>query len=377
MANKREAKAIQFLAKGDCIKPVGRSRFLVRSQSNPQKWYKVVWQRDHWCCECKDYLRRKVRCKHIYAIRYFLAIRDITKRMQDSKNVVTCKICGSDEFLVKYGPRYNQSGTVQKFYCKRCNIFSTDRNGYERMKNQTMTIVCALDLFFRNLSLREVQQHLQSTFGIDVSHVTIYNWIKKYVELVKSYTEDLKAITSERWHCDETLIRLRGRQMVLWCLLDSETRQLIAQHISQNRGKEDARILLAKGKRSSKTSPLQIVTDGNPAYNGAIETEFGGKNRSGGSTPRTLHIVGPLVGKINNNKLERFNGSIKARLKPMGHLNSAEGARTFADGYEIHYNFIREHQSLNGRTPAEMAKMSEEKMNWRSLIDKASSAKDV
>ena len=243
------------------------------------------------------------------------------------------------------------------------------------MKNQTMTVVCALDLFFRGISLREVQQHLQSTFGIDVSYVTIYNWIKKYVELVNSYTKDLKAKTSDRWHADETLIKVRGRQMVLWCLLDSETRQLIAQHISQNRSKEDATILFKKGKKSSKTSPRQLITDGLASYNDAIQTEFGAKNQAPRSNRRTLHIVGPLVGKINNNKIERFNGSIKGRLRSMGHLNTVEGAKTFGEGYQIHYNFIREHQALNGRTPAEMAKISDEKVNWRQLIEKASRTK--
>lgn len=376
MANKREAKAIQFLVKGNSIKLISRSQFLVRSQSNPQKWYEVTWQRDHWRCECEDYLKRNVRCKHVYGIQYFLAIRDITQGVQDSKNEFACKICGSDKSLVKYGPRHNQSGTVQKFYCKQCNKFSTDRRGYERMKNQTMTIVCALDLFFRGISLREVQQHLQSTFGIDVSYVTIHNWIRKYVELVNNYTKNLKATTSARWHADETLIRVRGRQMVLWCLLDSETRQLIAHHIGQNRGKEEATILFKKGKKSSKTFPFEVVTDGLSSYDEAI-AEFAEENHKLGSQQRILHIRGPLTGKINNNKIERFNGSIKGRLKPMGHLNSAAGAKTFGKGYEIHYNFIREHQSLNRRTPAEIAKLSERKMNWRQLIEKASKTRNV
>jgi transposase-like protein len=244
------------------------------------------------------------------------------------------------------------------------------------MKNQTMTIVCALDLFFRGISLREVEQHLRSTFGIDVSYVTIYNWIKKYVELVHGYTQDLEAETSARWHADETLIKVRGRQMVLWCLLDSETRRLIAHHISHSRSKEDATVLFRKGKKSSKASPDEIVTDGARAYD-VIETEFGTKNHNLRLTQRPMHIVGPLVGKINNNKIERFNGSIKGRLKAMGHLNSTEGARTFGKGYEIHYNFIRKHQSLDGRTPAEISKMSHEEMNWRELIEIASKTKSV
>jgi hypothetical protein len=56
----------------------------------------------------------------------------------------------------------------------------------------------------------------------------------------------------------------------------------------------------------------------------------------------------------------------------MGHLNSVEGAKIFAEGYQVHHNLIREHKALNGRTPGEMAGISNEKMNWRELIDKAS-----
>ena len=113
------------------------------------------------------------------------------------------------------------------------------------------------------------------------------------------------------------------------------------------------------------------MTDGLVSYNEAIETEFANKNDNR-SNPRTLHIVGPLVGKINNNKIERFNESIKGRIKVMGKLNSAKGAETFAKGYQIHYNWIRGHRALNGRTPTEMANMSAEKMNWKKLIEKAS-----
>jgi hypothetical protein len=86
-------------------------------------------------------------------------------------------------------------------------------------------------------------------------------------------------------------------------------------------------------------------------YRPVIETEFGANGTDIGPTRKVLHIIGPPVGKINNNKTERFHGSVKGRLKTMGHLNSDEGAETFGEGYEIHYNFIRGHQSLNGRTP--------------------------
>jgi len=288
-----------------------------------------------------------------------------------------CIYCGNKEELTlehilprsRNGP---DSPDNAVWVCKKCKKWSTDRGGFEKMKHQALTIVSALDLYFRGISLRQVTQHLQSTFGIDVSYGTIYNWIRKYVELVHDYTKGLKAITSERWNADETLIRVRGRQMVMWSLLDFETRHLIALHISRKRSQEEAIMLFRKGKRASKTSPTEIVTDGLPSYSDAIEAEFGAKNCVPRSEQKVLHILGPLVGKINNNRVERFHGSVKGRLKAMGHLNSVEGAKTFAEGYQIHYNFIREHKALNGKTPAEMTNVSEEKMNWQKLIEKAS-----
>jgi transposase-like protein len=371
LTNKREIKAIQLLAKGNGIKPLSRSKFLVRSESNPRRWHEVAWKNGKWCCECEDYAKRKIRCKHIYAVSYFLALREITAGVKDPEHGSVCKKCHSAKYLVKYGIRRNQSGPVQKLYCKRCKVWSTDRGGFERMKNQTIVIVSALDLYFRNVSLRQISQHFHSTFGIYVSYGAIYNWIRKYVELVSRYTQKLKMVTSERWHADETLIKVRSRQMVLWSLLDSETRQQIAYHISQDRSKEEAAVLFRKGKKASKTIPTEVVTDGLESYNEAIETELANKNEKS-SNMGILHIVGPLVGKINNNKIERFNESIKGRIKVMGKLNSAKGAESFAKGYQIHYNWIRGHEALNGRTPTEESNKSTEKMNWKKLIEKAS-----
>jgi transposase-like protein len=371
LANKREVKAIQFLAKGNNIKPVNQSKFLVRSQSNPLNWHKVTWKRNQWCCDCEDYLKRRARCKHVYAVFYFQALREITSNVKDLENGFICRKCNSDKFLVKYGFRHNQSGPVQKVYCRRCKKWSTNRGGFEKMRTQTLAILSALDLYFRNVSLREIAQHLKSTFGVDVTYGTVYNWIRKYVELVYDYTRGLKGITMGRWLADETLIRVRGRHAVMWSLLDSETRCLIAWHISRKRSEEEAATLFRKGKMSTRNLPTDIVTDGLPSYCGAIEAEFSGTNGMHGSE-QVLHVLGPLVGKINNNKVERFQGSVKSRLKAMGHLNSLKGARNFAKGYHIHYNFIREHKALNGRTPAEVAGISEEKQNWQKLIRKAS-----
>jgi transposase-like protein len=297
-----------------------------------------------------DFLERKVRCKHIYAVFYYLMLREVTIGVKKAEPEPVCKTCGSSKFLVKAGFRYNRSGPLQRFYCKRCNTYSADRYGFEKMKTQAFAIVSALDLYFRGISLRQISEHLLSLFGIDVSYGTIYNWIRKYVELVHEFTKDLKLPTSERWHADETSTRVRGRQTIIWSLLDSETRILVAFHISRRKNVEEASVLLRKGLAASENYPSEIVTDGLPSYAKAIEMEFNKTCTNAGS--KVMHILGPLVGKINNNKIERFNGLVKARIRAMSHFNNETGTETFEKGFPIYYNWIRGHKALRGQAPA-------------------------
>jgi hypothetical protein len=55
-------------------------------------------------------------------------------------------------------------------------------------------------------------------------------------------------------------------------------------------------------------------------------------------------------------------------------LDDAETAQTMMDGLRIYYNFIRPHTALDGKTPAQQAKIAElcKSDNWLSLIKRAS-----
>ena len=62
--------------------------------------------------------------------------------------------------------------------------------------------------------------------------------------------------------------------------------------------------------------------------------------------------------KHNNNHIERYNGSIKDRIKVMrGGFGSFKGAEAFMNLKDIIYNFVNPHQSLRGETPAEAAEI--------------------
>jgi putative transposase len=54
---------------------------------------------------------------------------------------------------------------------------------------------------------------------------------------------------------------------------------------------------------------------------------------------------------MNNNKMERLNGEIRDREKTMRGLKTKD--TQILAGYQLFHNYIRPHEGLDGKTPAE------------------------
>ena len=108
---------------------------------------------------------------------------------------------------MKVGYRKNKHGKVQRYKCKSCGRkFSISEDGFRKMEYRPEIVTLALDLYFKGVSLRKIADHIRQFHGLRVSHVTIYYWIRKYVELLKEYALRLRPKTSGRWHMDETMV---------------------------------------------------------------------------------------------------------------------------------------------------------------------------
>ena len=55
--------------------------------------------------------------------------------------------------------------------------------------------------------------------------------------------------------------------------------------------------------------------------------------------------------------VERLHGTIRQRNKVMRGLDDVETAQTMMDGLRIYYN-LRPHMALDGKTPAQKAKIA-------------------
>jgi transposase-like protein len=358
-------KSIELITSNN-ITQLGQARFIVRSQSDSSKSYEVTWQKKKWCCTCEDFLKRKKACKHIYAVRYYMLLQNLTSEARHLQEQPNCPKCASSDFVVKRGLRYNKSGPVQRYFCKNCGTKFVSQTAFKGMKNKAAAIVSALDLYFRGVSLRQLAEHLEFTYGIKVSHGTIHNWIKRYVQLVDKYIARLQAMPSSRWHMDDTIVRVSGRHMVVWALLDSETRFLLALQVSSKRGAEEAQRLIRDGLRIAKNMPSELVSDGLDSYLIAIEKEFQTRKDEGD----IIHVKGPLTAGFNN-RIERLHGVLKNRVKTMYCFQDKKNAETFIKGFKIYYNFIKSHKALNGKTPAQVVGLTTQKENWLNLILRA------
>ncbi len=77
-----------------------------------------------------------------------------------------------------------------------------------------------------------------------------------------------------------------------------------------------------------------------------------------------------MQGDHNNNKMERLNGTIRDRAKTMRSLKKAD--TPILKGCHIYYNYIREHQGLDDKTPAEVSGMTVQGENkWKTIIENA------
>jgi len=69
--------------------------------------------------------------------------------------------------------------------------------------------------------------------------------------------------------------------------------------------------------------------------------------------------------------MERLNGEIRDREKTMRGLKKRR--TPILQGYQLYHNFIREHEALGNKTPAEACGIKVEGQNkWLTLIQNAS-----
>src|SRR5208283_2910495 len=252
------------------VKRIDDYLYTVKSQSGNGE-YAVTKVDDEWVCQCPDNTYRHVECKHIHAVNFSLSMRAEVKvrTISPIENLSNCIYCGSPN-IVKHGVRKNKAGNIQVFNCKDCHKDFTFNIGFEHMKHNPQAITSAMQLYFSGESLRNTMESLR-LLGVEVSHQTVYNWIKKYIALMKNYTEKIVPNVSDTWRADEIYLKVKGNMKYLFSMMDDETRFWIAQEVAESKDKHDARNLLRMSKELMGKKPMTFITDGLASYHDAYK----------------------------------------------------------------------------------------------------------
>ena len=368
--NKRQEKGKKIALKSDLIR-VSDYHYHVHSQTTKRD-YDVVKTGTIWHCTCNDHKFRKTYCKHIHAVEFSISyrkeVREQNKVTISPVTIDSCKFCKNQD-IKKFGIRHNKSGDIQRFICNNCHKTFSINLGFEKMKSSPETITNALQLYFTGESLRNIKKFLKLQ-GIEVVHSTIYNWIVKYTELMKTHLDKITPQVGDAWRADEVYTKIRGEMKYVFSLMDSETRFWIAQEVLDKKQGADASSLFRKGKEVTQTKPKVIITDGLKSYSEAYRKEFWTVKRE----DRTIHIENVhLQGDMNNNQMERLNGEFRDREKVVRGIKKRDSV--IIDGYQLYHNYVRPHMALDGKTPADMCGIDIKGDNkWKTIIQNATNS---
>src|ERR1700745_1865630 len=169
----------------------------------------------------------------------------------------------------------------------------------------------AVWLYLRfTLSYRDVEDLLAER-GLIVSNEAIRRWVLKFGPTIAKNLRAIRPKAYTRWHLDEMVVSLSGKQMYMWRAVDGEG-EVLEILVQPRRDKAAAMRLLRKLLRRQGFVPTVVVTDKLRSYGAALR-EIGFSRR---------HEQGLRA----NNRAENSHQPVRRRERKMQGFKSANGS---------------------------------------------------
>jgi len=271
---------------------------------------------------------------------------------------IVCKYCGSRN-VIKYG----HFRGMQRFFCKNCKRKFADNDALPNMQTPIEQVGTAIGMYYEGQSLNSITRLLTQIYHSYPSDSTVYRWISRFTKQAIGEAKTYKPDVGDVWVADETVLSLDyGGKIWFWDIIDAKTRFLLASHISRTRNAKDAQKLMELASERAGKTPKVVITDKLGAYLEGVELAFGADTKHIASKPFTV--------ENNTNLIERFHGTLKDRTKVMRGLRDIKTARLITSGWLLYYNYLRPHEALKGKTPAEIAGVKFPYRNWQDIVAK-------
>lgn len=265
-----------------------------------------------------------------------------------------CKYCGSRN-VIKYGTFEG----IQRYWCKDCRRKFANPDALPEMRTPIRQVAAAVGMYYGGMPLDSIQRQLQQDYGVYYSEMGIYNWVVRFSREARNRAELFRPKLGDTWVADETCLKVGGKNVWFWDIIDTESRFLIASHLSTSRTTKDAALLMRKAYLRAGKAPERIITDKAQVYLDGIELVFGAD---------TKHVRSkPFIDIDSTNIIERFHGTLKDRTDVVRGFKNMDTARLLTDAWLVHYNFFKEHEALGNVPPAQ--KMGEVPFkDWEDIV---------
>lgn len=183
---------------------------------------------------------------------------------------------------------------------------------FERDRTDRFTVELAIVLYNSGVSLRKTRRVLR-WLGVERSHVAIWKWIVKFGERLAATGRQPVVALPSTILMDETVVRQRGEDFVLFAALTPETREVVHLSVYASKSYLTTRLFFAEIEQLYGTLPKTVITDGAREY---------------GATFRRLRIRHVVIRHGIRNRIERWIQELKRRIDVFYASFSGRGVAT-------------------------------------------------
>ena len=169
------------------------------------------------------------------------------------------------------------------------------------------------------LSLRDVED-LAAERGVAVSYETVRRWVSHFGPMIAADLRKRGLKPHTTWHLDEVYLKIGGRMVYLWRVVDAEG-EVLDVLVQSKRNKHAALKLMRKLLKKYAFVPEQLVTDDLRSY-GAAARDLGIESRH-------------HRGRWNNNRAENSHLPTRRRERKMQRFKSAGCAQKFLSTHAV------------------------------------------
>ena len=223
---------------------------------------------------------------------------------------------------------------------------------YRRHRFPPVVIQHAVWLYLRfTLSYRDIEDLLAER-GLDISYETARSWVLKFGPVIARRLRRGRPRPSDRWHLDEMVVRIAGKQMYLWRAVDHEG-EVLDMLVQRRRDTRAALRLMRKLLRKQGFAPKLLVTD---------------KLRSYASAFRRLRLsCRHEQGLRSNNRAENSHQPVRRRERKMQRFKSARSAQRFLSMHAAVHNTFNLQRHLVSRSTLRTFR-AEAASEWRNAV---------